>query len=157
MKRPLLIITIFSFLFSSAALSQTSLNASGSISSTSFGSVSNTFGQPIYSTVTNSTGAVHQGIQQAFEIYTLGVQPSLVDIKFTFYPNPTLDNLTIELVDFKMGYNLELYNSAGQLLTTAQLTEKITLFDFSNYPKGSYFLTIKQQKQIINTSKILKN
>src|SRR5690554_7065721 len=78
------------------AQAQESTNASGGDATGTGGTASYSVGQVVYTTNTGSTGSVAQGVQHAFEIYTLGVE-DIEDILLTAYPNPTTDYLTLEL------------------------------------------------------------
>lgn len=77
---------------------QTTIPSGGMTSSVS-GNISYSVGQTDYTTNSNPTGSLSQGVQQPYEIFTLGTNdfPN-ISLKMLVYPNPTaaLVNLKIE-------------------------------------------------------------
>ncbi|MEY4905067.1 MAG: hypothetical protein RLZZ292_2882, partial [Bacteroidota bacterium] len=61
---------------------------------------------------------------------------------FHIFPNPTKDNLTIQLENKNENYDLQLVNAFGQTIFTKKLTETTTLLNTETLPQGSYFIYI---------------
>ncbi len=72
-SRPILLLTA-GLLWAGLAQSQESANASGGDATGSGGTVAYSVGQVVYTSNTSSSGTVDQGVQHAFEIYTVGIK-----------------------------------------------------------------------------------
>ncbi len=53
--------------------------------------------QIAYTTISGSGGKVSQGVQQAYEIYSVGIEDWVAGIAFSVFPNPTTDQVTLEV------------------------------------------------------------
>ena len=69
--------------------------------------------------------------------------------KLNFYPNPTTGRIFYQS---QADEQVQISNTAGQLLKTVKVTKGTNQIDVSEFPKGVYFL-----KAGIKTSKLLKN
>ncbi|MEM9985222.1 MAG: hypothetical protein AAF804_09020, partial [Bacteroidota bacterium] len=97
---------------------QTSVNATGGDASGSGGTVAYSVGQVVYTTQTDASGIVSQGVQQAFELYTVGIAETEWDISLLVFPNPTAVNLTMHISNYhheKLSYRL--FDMHGKLLS----------------------------------------
>ena len=77
--------------------------------------------------------------------------------KLNIYPNPSHDNLSIDLNGAAtQNASLEIYNSIGQLVYSENVTlpSKITL-EISNFPSGIYIANLITEKAVI-TNKFIK-
>jgi hypothetical protein len=70
--------------------------------------------------------------------------PSLRNVNFTIYPNPTSANFTLEVKGEIPAQTLvEIYNMRGERMLTAQMTsEKQHAFATGDLPAGVYFVKI---------------
>ncbi len=84
-------------LWAGFAQAQESTNASGGDATGTGGTASYSVGQVVYTTNTGSTGSVAQGVQHAYEIFTLGIKETELNISLTAFPNPTTENLTLQI------------------------------------------------------------
>lgn len=146
-------------LFGSAILfAQQTVTTTGGDAVGSGGSVAYTLGQVSYTSDTGSSGTVAQGVQQAYEVYTLGSVDFKVDASFSVYPNPTTDQLIFQYDDTKdekLSYTL--YDVNGKILKTKNIHAEKTSIDMLNFPSAVYFLSIiNQENQKIQTFKIIK-
>jgi len=89
--------TSISLLLVTFTFGQTSVNTSGGTVSNPSGSVSYSIGQVAYESISNASGSVSQGVQQAFEIATLMLTENTFNFSLTAFPNPTQSFLTLEL------------------------------------------------------------
>ena len=138
---------------------QQATTASGGDASGSGGTVAFSVGQVVCTANTNASGTVSQGVQQPFEIFTLGVKETELNISLKAFPNPTLDNLTLQISDYnneKLLYKL--YDMQGKLLNNGQILTQQTKIEMTSLPTATYFINVvNQQNKKVKTFKIIKN
>lgn len=150
-----------SFLFSFSMKAQTShqvLSASGGDATGIGGSAAYSVGQIVYTTSTGTTGSVAQGVEQAYEIYSVGIKETALNISLSVFPNPTSDFLTLKVQDYNneaLSYNL--LDEQGKLILNEQITNQDTQIAMSTLARGAYFINIVQTNKQIQTFKIIKN
>lgn len=98
-SRPIALLAV-GLLWTGLAQAQESVNASGGDATGSGGTVAYSIGQVVYTTNTGSNGSVAQGVQHAYEIFTVGIKETALNISLTIFPNPTTDNLTLQISDY---------------------------------------------------------
>jgi hypothetical protein len=146
-------------LWAGLAQAQESTNASGADATGSGGSVAYSVGQVVYTSSTGSTGTVGQGVQHAYEILTLGINQTALDISLTAFPNPTADNLTLQI----SGYNKEkltyqLFDMQGKLLSRGQIVAQQTQINMNGLSATTYFVyVLNQENKQVQSFKIIKN
>ena len=134
------------------------LSASGGDATGSGGSVAYSVGQIVYTTSTGTTGSVAQGVEQAYEIYSVGIKETALNISLSVFPNPTSDFLTLKVEDYNneaLSYNL--IDEQGKLILSKQITNQETQVAMSTLARGSYFINIVQTNKKIQAFKIIKN
>jgi hypothetical protein len=134
------------------------LSASGGDATGSGGSVAYSVGQIVYTTSTGTTGSVAQGVEQAYEIYSVGIKETTLNISLSVFPNPTSDFLTLKVEDYNneaLSYNL--IDEQGKLILSEQITNQETQVAMSTLARGSYFINIVQTNKKIQAFKIIKN
>lgn len=138
---------------------QESANASGGDASGSGGSVAYSLGQVVYTTNTGSSGTVSQGVQQPYEILTVGLPAPGMDISLTAFPNPTTDRLTLQVGEDNMeGLSYQLYDLHGKLISSARIVETQTQVEMAQLAMATYFLNVvNNEGKQIRSFKILKN
>lgn len=127
---------------------------------TGIGSASFSIGQAFYMTYTCVDGSVAQGMQHPYEISTaLGLDDyEAITLEFQVYPNPTMNQLTLDLKDFSVaGLDFVLYDAGGKLLDQRALVQNKTSIEMAYLPPATYFLKVSDGKKIIKTFKIIKN
>lgn len=138
---------------------QESVNATGGDATGSGGTVAYSVGQVVYTTNIDASGTVSQGVQQAYEIFTLGIKETEPNISLSVFPNPTANNLTLQISDHnneKLSY--QLYDMQGKLLNNGQVTAQQTQINTSSLPSATYFINVvNQQNKKVQSFKIIKN
>ena len=157
--------TLFVFLafsLSFSAIGQTAshqvLSASGGDATGSGGSIAYSVGQIVYTTNTGLTGSVAQGVEQAYEIYSVGIKETALNISLSIFPNPTSDFLTLNVQDYNnkaLSYNL--LDEQGKLVLNEQITTQDTQIAMSTLARGAYFINVLQANKKIQIFKIIKN
>ena len=134
------------------------LSASGGDATGSGGSVAYSVGQIVYTTSTGTTGSVAQGVEQAYEIYSVGIKETALNISLSVFPNPTSDFLTLKVEDYNNEtLSFDLLDEQGKLILSEQITNQETQVAMSTLARGSYFINIVQTNKQIQTFKIIKN
>ena len=155
------LIVFLAFLLSFSVNAQTShqvLSASGGDATGSGGSVAYSVGQIVYTTHTGTTGSVAQGVEQAYEIYSVGIKETALNISLSVFPNPTSDYLTLKVEDYNNeALNYTLLDEQGRLVFNEQITTQDTQVAMSTLARGAYFINVLQANKKIQTFKIIKN
>jgi hypothetical protein len=146
-------------LWAGFAQAQESANTSGGDATGSGGIVAYSIGQVVYTTHSGSNGNVAQGVQQAYEILTVGIQETALNISLTAFPNPTTENLTLQISDCnneKLSYQLA--DMQGKQLSIGQVTAQQTQINMNGLPSATYFIhVVNQENNNVQTFKIIKN
>ena len=146
-------------LWASLAQAQESANASGGDATGSGGTIAYSIGQVVYTTYTGSSGSVAQGVQQAYEIFAVDIEETTLSISLIAFPNPTADNLTLQISDFnKENLTYQFYDIGGKLLSNGQVTGQQTEINTSSLPPATYFINVlNQEDKKVQSFKIIKN
>lgn len=151
--------TLLFLLFSiSYTYAQQSVNASGGNGTGTGGSVSFTVGQIDYVSASGSNGSITQGVQQPFEIFTLGNNDyPTIQLQAIVYPNPTTENVNLSITNFSLE-NLEydLYDVTGKLISHQKITANETQISMENLSAGNYFIAVNENSKNLKTFKIIK-
>jgi hypothetical protein len=144
--------------FSIQSYAQQNTVSSGGVASGSGGSVTYSIGQVAYTSSTGSNGNVNQGVQQPYEIYSLGINESVFSFDLSLFPNPTTDLLNLTIKNFN-GENLsyQLVDFNGKIIQTAAIKNEQTSINLSELPMASYFINLLENNQKVQSFKIIKN
>ncbi len=149
------------FLLSFSVNAQTShqvLSATGGDASGSGGTVAYSVGQIVYTTSTGTSGSVAQGVEQAYEISSVGIKETALNISLSIFPNPTSDYLTLKVEDYNNeALSYHLIDEQGKLVLNEQITNQDTQVAMSTLARGAYFINVLQENKKIQTFKIIKN
>ena len=138
---------------------QESTNATGGDATGSGGTAAYSVGQVVYTTNTDALGTVSQGVQQAYEIFTVGIKETELNISLSVFPNPTADNLTLQISNYnneKLSY--QLFDMQGKLVHNGQVTAEQTQINTASLPPATYFINVvNQENKKTQSFKIIKN
>jgi len=149
------------FLFSIGLVNgyaQEAATALGGDASGSGGTVAYSIGQVAYTYQSGTNGGINQGVQQPYEIFTVGIEETVLGISLSVFPNPTNNKLTLQVQEFnnkKLTY--QLFDIQGQILESKPITKNQLEINTSNFIAGTYFLNITQENKQIQSFKIIKN
>lgn len=144
------------------AMGQSAIVPLGGDAQGSTGSVSYTVGQVVTQTAANSNGSISvaEGVQQPYEIQTVGVNNyPMISLNALVYPNPTENMAQLELNGFELpadGLQANLFDSKGKLLQRIPVTGDITEFHIGQYATGTYYLELRHGEQHIKTFKVVR-
>lgn len=152
----------FSFLlllFFFMSFAQESVNASGGGVTNASNTISYSIGQPFYHQVSGGGIILVEGVQQPYEIITMGTSEySGIQLGVKVYPNPTssLLFLRVEGIDLK-DVSYQLFDSSGRNILRDKIKQVETSIDLTSKPSGVYILNVLTTESSIKTFKIIKN
>jgi Secretion system C-terminal sorting domain len=156
MKKTLLLTSLF---FCFLAKAQNNSVATGGLATGTTGTISYSIGQVNYISTISTSGTILQGVQQPFEIITLGINDMYqIQLTATVYPNPTTQNVTLSILDFDLAdLQYTLHDMHGKIITQSKMQQAETQIDMANLAAAHYFLQVSNSNQILKTFKIIKN
>jgi hypothetical protein len=140
------------------AQAQESINASGGVTIGTGGAVSFSVGQMVYTTDSKEAGAVVQGVQRPYKITTTDIKKLDTTISFKAYPNPSSEDLFLEMNAFRNEkLNYHLYDMQGKLIMTNPIEVPKTQINMRALAVGSYVIHIHDSmNQAIQTIQVIK-
>ncbi len=143
---------------------QETISTSGGSAFGSAGSVTYTVGQIVYTTYSDVTGSVAQGVQQPYEISIESESSQIkgVSLQCTVYPNPVINLLTLKVENFvDEKITCYLYDVNAKILLTQTVEKKETLISVANLSSATYYLKVVQMNQnlspqVVKVFKIIK-
>ena len=146
MKNRVFLISIL-FMMTAGVFAQSAIVPVGGDAQSNGGSVSYTVGQVVVQTSSNGTISVAEGVQQPYEIMTVGVDdyPQIV-LNAVVYPNPTENIAQLQLNGFEIpvgGFRAIIYDGNGKMLQSLNVT-------------GTYYLELRDSKRLLKTFKVVR-
>ena len=137
---------------------QESVNSIGGVDAGTGGTVSFSVGQMVYTTDTKESGSLVQGIQRPYKITTTDIKKLDNTLSFKAYPNPSSDDLFLEMNAFRNEkLNYQLYDMQGKLIMTNPIEVPKTQINMRALAVGAYVIHIHDSKnQAIQTIQIIK-
>jgi len=138
--------------------SQTAVPATGGNISDVGGTVSYTVGEVVYTTISNNNVTITQGVQQPYEIFTVGIEDGINEnISLSVFPNPSENelNLQVDGADYS-NYSFQLSDLQGKILESGNISTNLTLLNLTDYPSAPYFVKILQENKVVKIFKIIK-
>jgi hypothetical protein len=136
---------------------QTTLT-SGEVATGSTGNFSYSIGQVSYNSYSSSSGQLSEGVQQAFEVYSLGVEEPITAFSLAIYPNPTSKFISMDFKNqFEEGYHFKLFDLQGKLLIDQNVHNQNTKIDLRDFASSTYILSLFKNNSRIQSFKILKH
>jgi hypothetical protein len=138
---------------------QQASTATGGSAGGSSGSVAYSVGQTCYTPITETSGSVNEGVQQAYEIYTVGIAETEWNMSLCVFPNPTSDMLILEFNDsFNESLSYQIFDLLGKQLTYGQIQTKQTQINVRDLAASTYFVNItNHENKTIQSFKIIKS
>ncbi len=101
-------------------------------------------------------GNCSAGCLNCFSVGPLGISPVNQTNEFTISPNPTKDVLHLKINTPKLqNARAELFDLEGKNMASFNVTSGQNQLNVSELKKGVYLLTIRSDKQVIGTQKII--
>ena len=156
MKKIISLIT-FVYAITSIQAQQTTASAGGDASGIG-GTFSYSIGQVVYTYIFGSDVIVAEGVQQPYEILTLGLDNYQINLVMQTYPNPTKDYLVLNVHSIDLSNIIfQLYDVNGRIIETRTIVSPIETICMVNLPSSIYFLKVTNNNKEIKSFKIIKN
>ncbi len=137
---------------------QSNTVSSGGDAIGSTGKVSYSIGQTDYITVTAGSGTLTQGVQQPFEILSVGISNVEIDLNANTYPNPVANLLVLNInMPDPNSMNYVLSDAKGRILESRNISGSVTDITMASYSTGLYLLKIQKGNDDLKTFQIIKN
>ena len=154
---------LFIFLWGMTAVyAQSAIVPVGGDAQSNSGSVSYTVGQIAVQTTTNSNSSISvaEGVQQPYEIMTVGVDDyPQIALNAVVYPNPTENIAQLQLNGLEIpanGLRATLYDGNGKQLRFVTVTDNLTTFQIGQYATGTYYLELCDENRVLKTFKLIR-
>ena len=157
---------LFAFLLTGITIigySQSTIVPVGGDAHGNSGTVSYTVGQIAVENAANSNGSITiaEGVQQPYEIQTVGVDDyPQIALTAVVYPNPTDNIAQLQLNGFETpagGLRAILYDGNGKQLQSVTVTDDLTALQIGQYATGTYYLELRDGKRVLKTFKIVRS
>lgn len=157
-KSKIILLSLTWLSFQTTGTAQESINAGGGDIDASSGSIAYSIGQVVYTTKTDNAAAVAEGVQHAFEIYTLSVEDPTKDISMSVYPNPTAHQIFLRIGNYQQEkMNYQIYDLNGKKVGQGKITSQETSINMGNLASATYLIYVLDQDNKTNqTFKIIK-
>ncbi|MCK9204595.1 MAG: T9SS type A sorting domain-containing protein [Bacteroidales bacterium] len=88
--------------------------------------------------------------------YPAGIEQSLMpETSITMFPNPANETLTVTLGKTVENGILEIFDVTGKMISTMDLTGKLTVLPVYSLSNGAYFIKIKEGSRLLNTGSFI--
>lgn len=126
---------------------------------TTEGSFTASIGETIISEMSDNQSVVSNGFQQFYsDLLSQFISPTLSGIAVKIIPNPVMNLLTFRISDEPMeNTTFILSDLNGNQLREGEVSPFQTQLNVSQLPPAIYLLKISRNKELIHTSKIIKN
>lgn len=116
-----------------------------------------TIGEPVTATVGDANNTLTQGFHQTNLIITTVTENENTN-HYQFYPNPVAETLNFKYLNTNNEVvHLQLFDVSGKLLWSKQNSTDNEQIDFTDKPKGTYFIKLTTEtKEEIKTVKVVK-
>lgn len=158
LNRILLGIAIAATTFSSRDIcAQIAISTAGGEVISSSGSFSYTVGQTAYTYFQNDDFDLGLGVQQAYSVELLSANNESPQSTIQVFPNPTSDELNINLSNTHEAIDIRVYTVSGQLIFFGGFSGDRASIAFDNFSPGVYLLHVQTKHQPAKVFKIVKS
>ncbi len=131
------------------------ISAAGESYANGAAQVSFTIGEPITETASGNDHSLTQGFHQT-QLFVTGIEDFRNDLNVQVFPNPTVENLTIQIPESLKNGSLVLYTTDGKVARSTSALDLTTTLDVSDLSSGMYFLNVIAGTERIKTFKVVK-
>ena len=155
------ILPLFFFILCAGIMyAQNAIVPVGGTATGSNGSATYTVGQIAVQHADNGSISILEGVQQPYEIQTVGVDdyPGIT-LEAIVYPNPTQNRLNLRISNYEIpaeGLTAQLFDASGRLLQKVTVSELETQFELGSYATATYQLRVLDGNRLLKTFKVVK-
>lgn len=143
---------------SGTTFAQSSPVAAGGDVSGAGGSLSYSIGLIDYRQFDETSGTLYEGVQQPYELFSVGLEEWDSNVAISAYPNPMTSQLTIAFPDEVLeNMRFTMTDESGRVIQNGLLDEKETVIDVLALARANYFLTVYRKDQSVRVYKLVKN
>lgn len=156
--RPKIFLTALSFCVT-GAYAQEGVVSSGGDAIGSGGSAGYTLGEAAYSDITaNGAGAAYQGMQQTYDILLGVFENEFIQLNMNVFPNPTVNSISLQIDEFYLDeFKCQMTDASGKVINQMELTNALTEIQMSHLSAGTYYISVLDQGQVIQSFPVIKN
>ena len=155
--KPIFAILSLFFCFIATICAQSDIVPVGGTATGNGGTVTYTVGQIAVHSYSDGTFTISEGVQQAYEIQTIGIDnyPSIT-LNAIVYPNPTTSNLQLSISNEKFDGEVKVFDMNGKFLFSKKIEGESTEIPMSELAMGTYFVNVLDGAQVLKTFKVVK-
>lgn len=154
----LLAVSVVIFLSAPSIYGQEGILTTGGNTTSSSGSVSYSIGQVFYLTHKNTAGTLHEGVQQAYEIFTVDIPGVNAGTDISLFPNPANTHFVIRTDEIQVSkLRYQVIDVNGHLLESGVLSGKETVVQVNSLSPSVYFIHILAENKTIKTFKLIRH
>ena len=129
----------------------------GGTATGSGGTVTYTVGQIAVQTYSNGTFTISEGVQQPYEIQTIGIDnyPGIT-LNAMVYPNPTVGNVQLTINNEQLEGEVKVFDMNGKFLFSKRIERQNIEIPMSDLAAGTYFVNVLDGTQVLKTFKVVK-
>ncbi|MDB3907772.1 T9SS type A sorting domain-containing protein [Crocinitomicaceae bacterium] len=131
--------------------------ATGGTAAGTTGSVSYSIGQIDYTNTSSADGSSNEGLQQPFEFFDPDASVTELQWGTSLFPNPTMDQVIIQLENIPEEARYYLYDLNGKVLLSNDIHTQETILDIRSFAAGSYLLKMIAPSKSTSTIQIIKH
>lgn len=105
-----------------------------------------TLGEPVIQTISDGSNVLTQGFHQTNLSWASTFELDET-ITFNVYPNPVVNQLSVEVSVLELGSTIQLIDSRGRIIFEKVINDLTTIIDFSSLSMGSYHLNLQSINQ----------
>jgi len=156
MKFTLTILSLLLYsLLSGQSISSYVITSAGEAIMSDEGALYLSVGEPMNTELHGGEVMISQGFLQVTIANRVLSSDQLLEETITVYPNPTLQELRFTLLESSENYGARIYNSGGEILHNVKALSSAKI-DVSQYPAGTYFVTLHKDDKISETIQFVK-
>jgi len=131
------------------------ISSAGETQSNATVSIDFSVGEPAIETISNSSNTLTQGFHQTQFLY-INLTEIHDPINVISYPNPVVNELTVEIPNNSQTMDLVIYSMEGKIIESFTIKETLKI-SFSKFTPGTYIIYLKNNTELIKSYKIIKS
>jgi hypothetical protein len=143
----IIVMLLVCLLWAGLAQAQESANTTGGDATGLGGTAAYSIGQVVYTTQNSINGSVAQGVQHAYDVYAIGIEHNELNVAMDVYPNPTSDNIILQIPDFnnqQLWYRL--LDAQGKIIVSEKIVAQQSTINMYPLSSATYFLQVVNQE-----------